>query len=160
MEQKPIKRSGYLLQLSKDHHFTLLFCWKIRQGLKLGVDAERMKKYVAHFREHDMEPHFSEEEQILFAPLNTGEVQKAISEHQNIRQLTSRVLQLNGTDALEQLEALANMVDAHIRYEERELFPYLEKNLSPDQLQAIGHELQKHPPLKDDYTDAFWIKEQ
>jgi hypothetical protein len=34
---KPIKRNKHLKWLSRDHHFGLLACWKIRQGLKIKL---------------------------------------------------------------------------------------------------------------------------
>jgi hypothetical protein len=69
MEQKPIQRNKHIKQLSKDHHYSLLFSWKIKQGIRRGVKIERMNKYVQYFRENNMQLHFREEEDILFAPL-------------------------------------------------------------------------------------------
>lgn len=66
MEGKPIKRSKYIIKLSRDHNASLLFCWKIRQGKRLGVESERIKPYVAYFAKEHLSPHFFEEETILF----------------------------------------------------------------------------------------------
>ena len=85
MEKKPIKRNKHIVQLSKDHHFTLLFCWKIRTGVKLNVDMERIKKYVQYFWGNHIQPHFNEEETILFAPVKDAAVQKALDEHAEIK---------------------------------------------------------------------------
>jgi hemerythrin-like domain-containing protein len=60
----------------------------------------------------------------------------------------------NRTD---KLFLLADSVDEHVRYEERILFPYLEKELSGEQLEDIGKRIPG-APLKDNYEDAFWIK--
>ena len=65
MNKKPIKRNENILKLSKEHHFSLLFCWKIRQGLKAGADSSRIIKYVQYFKTHFLLPHFSEEEIFL-----------------------------------------------------------------------------------------------
>lgn len=40
---KSIKRTKALQPLSRDHHHGLLLCWKIRQGIKLNVEPERIK---------------------------------------------------------------------------------------------------------------------
>jgi len=40
----PIKRNEALKPLSRDHHHGLLLCWKIRQGIKLNIEPERIKK--------------------------------------------------------------------------------------------------------------------
>ena len=50
------------------------------------------------------------------------------------------------------------MVNDHVRYEERELFPHLERKLSKDQLGNIGKQIQKQysSSLTDHYEDEFW----
>lgn len=154
---KPIKRSKHILQLSKDHHFTLLFCWKLRQGLKWELDTERIKSYVQYFWEKDMRQHFREEEEVLFAPVKDDKVQKAINDHRQIEKLVESLNTLTRDEALKQLRALADTVDAHIRYEERQLFPHLEKVLTEAQLESVGARLKKHT-REDEYPDEFWKK--
>lgn len=160
MEKKPIKRSEYLLPLSKDHHLSLLFCWKIRQGIRLGVEAERIQKYVAHFWLQHMQAHFCEEEEILFAPLRDDLVQKAIDEHRQISKQIGDLHAVSGAEIAAHAAALADLVDGHVRYEERTLFPHLEQALSTEQLMAIGKQLKEEPVLVDDFADAFWIKQK
>jgi hemerythrin-like domain-containing protein len=159
MEKKPIKRNENISKLSKDHHFTLLFCWKIRQGLKFEVEPERIKEYVKYFWKHFMQPHFVEEETILFAQLKNAEVQRALNEHSQITEQIE-ALDSNTYNSAEQLSMLADTVDNHVRYEERQLFPHLEKILTAEQLDNIGRQLAAHynPKLKDDFANEFWIK--
>jgi hypothetical protein len=158
-EAKPIKRSKHILQLSKDHHFTLLFSWKIRQGLKYGADTERIRKYVQYFWQRDMQDHFREEEEILFAAVKDAKVQKALDDHSQIKEQVEHVLKASSVeDATKQLSLLADTVDAHVRYEERELFPHLERMLTEAQLENIGTQLKDEQALKDEYADEFWIK--
>lgn len=162
MEIKPIKRSEHIILLSKDHHTSLLFCWKIRQGLKMDAEMERIKKYVQYFWRYHMQPHFEEEEEILFAPLKDEKVQKAIDEHGQIKTQINTLLNRSEMEAGSGLALLADMVDKHVRYEERELFPHLEKTLSHEQLETIGKQLHLRKPstLKDDFKDEFWIQKQ
>ncbi len=156
MENKPIKRNAHIVSLSKDHHATLLFCWKIRTGLKHGVAGDRMLSYVQYFWQQHMLPHFLEEETILFLPVKDEKVQRALREHIQIRE-TIEALQNSGDEAKVQLAALADLVDAHVRYEERELFSHLEHTLTNEQLEYIGRQLnEKHETLKDDFADEFW----
>lgn len=159
MEKKPIKRNEHIVPLSKDHHFTLLFCWKIRNGLKFKVDHARIISYVQYFWQQHMKPHFKDEETILFAPIKDEKVQRALDEHAEIAQQIY-ALQTFNDNAETQLSALADMVDNHVRYEERELFPHLEKVLTSEQLDTIGEQLAKHHnhELKDDFADEFWLK--
>jgi iron-sulfur cluster repair protein YtfE (RIC family) len=135
-----------------------LFAWKIRQGLKHGVDAERIKAYVQQFWNENMSVHFKQEEQILFAPIPDDKVQRAVREHQEIKTKIEQVLAATTTEVAAKLNGLADAVDAHVRYEERDLFPHLEKSLSTQQLEEIGKTLEKEPILKDDFQDEFWIR--
>jgi len=157
MKDKPIKRNENIIKLSQDHHASLLFCWKLRQGVKYHAPVERMKQYVQYFWDHHFSTHFKEEEEFLFAPLNDEKVQKAIDDHQKIKTFIDQIGFPGSEDEADVLLELADIVDDHVRYEERILFPYLEKALSEEQLETISTQISK-VPLKDDYEDKFWIK--
>lgn len=155
---KPIKRSEFLLPLSRDHHFSLLFAWKIKQGLNREVDVERIKKYVAYFWQSHMEQHFREEEEILFPPITDALVTRAIEEHGVISNLVQEIVTPNETAATEKLKALSELVDEHVRYEERILFPHLERQLPDHIKREIAEKLTKNESSEtaDDYPDEFW----
>lgn len=157
---KPIKRSEHIMPLSREHHFSLLFSWKIRQGLKKGVELQRIINYVNHFFEHNLQVHFHEEEETLFAVQDDPMVQRALDEHQQVRKLVPELAEAPESEITGRLSDLADLVEKHVRYEERELFPHLEGKLSPEQLAVIGHQLQEMQPepLTDNYPDEFWAK--
>ena len=160
MERKPIKRREELVPLSKDHHLSLLFCWKIRQGLKMNVSPGRIKPYIKYFWQHHMQPHFLEEEKFLFVLNNDKKVEKALQEHEQIKDLIENMMLAGQKDEAIQLLQLTDVVEAHVRYEERELFPYLEKELNIMQLKQISQQLNQTSQLKDDFEDAFWINKK
>ncbi len=157
METKPIRRSEHIIQLSREHHFSLLFCWKIRQGLQKQIAADRIINYVKYFWGLHVIPHFSEEEQIVFPHLQDDMVTRAINEHTELRQAYQHLMEHPGENPVAQLSNIADKMDNHIRYEERELFPHLEKNLSPETLETIGQQINPDTP-PDDYEDEFWQK--
>jgi hemerythrin-like domain-containing protein len=158
MLKKPVNRNEHIRKLSRQHHFSLLFCWKIRQGLKTNVPGERIRKYVHYFWQQHLQPHFQEEEKILFAPIKDRQVQRAINEHKYIKSQIEGLAAYSENNERKSLERIADMVDEHVRYEERELFPHLERKLSKVQLEIIGKQIQKHNPssLQDQYEDQFW----
>lgn len=158
MSQKPLKRDVNIQPLSKDHHFTLLFCWKIRTGIRNKIEPERIRKYVEYFWNADMKTHFREEEEILFAPVQDEMVQQALDDHIQIAHDVNHVEAASDAAVEEALNTLADRVEAHVRYEERELFPHLERVLTSDQLAAIGLALSKEEPLQENYEDEFWVK--
>lgn len=161
MEQKPIKRNEHILQLSRDHHFTLLFSWKLVQGVKNRIDFERIKKYVEYFWHNDMQVHFREEEEILFPSVKSDHVEKATLDHVQIKEQVNRVLwEGDQEEAYKHLTSLADAIISHVRYEERVLFPHLEQVLTETQLADIGAQLNKQPTLSDTYEDEFWIRKK
>ncbi len=157
---KPLKRNPNLIPLSREHHFGLLFCWKTRQGIKLHVPPARIGKYILFYWDKFLEQHFKEEETLLFLDKKDSLVVKALSDHDEIRNLVGIIRQ--GEIDNEFLENLASSMENHIRYEERLLFPYLEKSLPPAQLELIGTHLDAGvaEKLVDDYEDEFWIRKK
>ena len=157
MEKKPIKRNENILPLSREHHFSLLFGWKVREGLKKGIAAERIVKYVDYFWRENLSLHFKEEEATLFAATEDDLVKKALSDHAEIKAAVEALLS-NKQHQVAQLEKIARLVDAHVRLEEREVFPHLEKKLSEEELGKIGRQLAElhADQLKDNFKDEFW----
>ena len=155
MEKKPLKRDPNLLQLSRDHHDGLLFCWKLREGVRYGAESARIAPYVQYFWKQHLHHHFDEEEQFLFAEVQDNLVRKAMDDHQEIRHMIAQIT----ADPLPALfTRLAELLGAHIRFEERQLFPHLEKILGKQELAEIGKKLAlANESKKDDFPDQFWV---
>jgi iron-sulfur cluster repair protein YtfE (RIC family) len=153
----PLKRHQAIQSFSKDHHFGLLLVWKIRQGLDKAVNAERISNYVLFFFREDYEKHFREEEQLLFSklPLDDSLRKKAEADHQSIYNLIAAIKE-NKND-LSLLTQLANELEKHIRFEERELFNHLQNNITADELETIKkHSPNSCKPIAEKWEDAFW----
>jgi len=157
MQRIVFKRNEHIKNLSREHHFNLLFCWKIRQGLKNEVAIERICKYVQYFWQK-LQLHFREEEQIFFVPMKDRMVQRAINEHKHIKKQIINLEHYSENNARKLLVELTELVYDHVQYEERELFPHLEKTLSKAQIENINNQIQKHQSstLLDYYEDQFW----
>ena len=157
----PIKRDKSLLLLSRDHHDGLLVVWKIRQGIRLNIEKERIADFVINSFEQKEAPHFSEEEQLLFAklPVNDEWRLQAETDHAAIRNAVA-TLKSGNKITIDDLEAFANMLEAHIRFEERTLFPHFEKTVSPEVLEETGQLLAADYRNKTPFVwkDEFWIK--
>lgn len=159
MESKPIKRNENIVILSREHHHGLLFAWKLRQGLSADVDPARMAKYVAYFWSTQLAGHFHEEERLLFSKLQHALVSKAIEQHSEIDALVQQI-QADEIGSVDPFGKLADLITDHIRFEERELFPYLEATIPSGQLKQIGTQLAglHGKKLTDDYPDEFWLR--
>lgn len=157
----PIKRNENIVPLSQDHHLSLLFGWKIRQGLKAAIDLNRIIDYIHYFEDIHMLPHFKDEEELLFNSNKENDlVQKALHDHETIKNIIVRLYaETNKDKKLEILNLLADTMEAHVRFEERELFPALENILDAEKLAAVGEALAASHPKKniDDFADEFWV---
>jgi len=155
-EIKPIKRSIELTPLSKDHHDGLLFAWKIKQGLKYGADIKLIGEYVEWFWKTHLAEHFRQEEQILapHLPQDNELLQQMLDEHQEIEAMVQ--INENIPDAT-LLRSLAQAIDDHIRFEERQLFPYAEKVIPAKELNAIFEQLSKEKSECVKWEKEFWV---
>ena len=149
-----MKRNQNIVALSRDHHFGLLCSWKIKKGMQSKIDFQRIKNYIQHFESHHLRSHFEEEENILF-PNSSEEIRKIIeNDHAKIRELAES---LNHNEDESIFLEFADLLTAHIRFEERVWFPALENTLSEDVWKEIGLALDKiHIAETDDYEDEFW----
>lgn len=157
LKQKPIKRSKYIVALSKDHHAGLLFCWKIKEGLKKNIELWRINKYINFFWGNHLKEHFGEEESLLFNRADDQLCKQGKKEH---LMLVRRLNELNHheNENRDEYVLFAELLTKHIRFEERILFPHLEATLPLSVLNSVGEFLNlQHPvPFKDNYPDEFW----
>ena len=154
---KPLKRSKELAPLSREHHDGLLFAWKIKQGLANGTSIETLCNYTRWFWLNHIKSHFKEEEKVLvkFLPGDNLLVLQMFKEHAQIRDL---IISLDKEPDSGSLQSLADLVNNHIRFEERELFAYAEKTLTQEQLNEVYKELPHDSRCETEWKDEFWVK--
>ena len=163
-ETKPIKRSKELAPLSREHHEGLLFCWKLKQGLAHGTATDILINYTHWYYSNHLESHFRDEEKVFtkYLPADDRLVQQMLQEHARIREIIGSLHHSPKTSSVEQL---AELINDHIRFEERKLFVYAEKVLSPEQLKAIFDDLPDDLHCHTDaaatgWEDEFWLKKK
>lgn len=151
-KKKPIKRHKALQPLSRQHHFGLLFSWKLRKGFSKNIETERLAEYAKWFFQHEIKPHFSDEEKYLFPILEKDNelVVRALKDHRRIKRLFNDTK--NPDKSLNHLE---EELDAHIRFEERILFNEIQKVATEEQLEKI-EEIHRNPGKTPEYHDPFW----
>jgi len=149
-EQSPLKRVEELKAFSKDHHHGLLLGWKIRTGLKKNIGVKRISAYIEWFYQNHLLPHFELEEKYVFPILgrNDALIQRAYVEHREIH-LTMAV----GFNE-ETLIKFADLLGAHIRFEERVLFHEIQAVATKEQLFII-HQIHHDIPFTE-FRDEFW----
>ena len=140
-------RHPSLIQLSHDHHHGLALALRCRkqalgrikpmgaQGLK-----ERAEEFTAFFRAY-LERHFKAEEEVLF-PFMRAAISEAVPlidelvrEHAQLRAFSSRLQEKGGLSKI--LFEAGDLLERHIRREERELFPLFEKHAGATDAETI-----------------------
>ncbi|HEY0721978.1 MAG TPA: hemerythrin domain-containing protein [Gammaproteobacteria bacterium] len=126
-----MKRSPGLRSLSSDHHAALVLARRAAVAAAMpdnsGEVVEAWREIIQRF-EAELEPHFRQEEaQLLPALVQAGEtslVQRTLAEHAQMRTLAYH--RPRSADTLRQL---AELLQAHVRFEERELFQLAQARL-------------------------------
>ena len=137
-----MKRSAELAPLSRDHHEALEVALRLRRATEETL-AEVIAHFLSFWSRHG-EHHFVIEERLLLPALSDDDAewaaatQRVRDEHAEIRK---RAAALPGTRSLDAARGLGELLSAHVRYEERQLFPLVEASLSRDALAALGRAL-------------------
>jgi hemerythrin-like domain-containing protein len=156
-DKKPLKRHPALVPLSQDHHFGLLLCWKIRTGIGKGIETERIVDYVKYFFADHLKRHFLEEEKYIFVLMDEKDPKRVEAEEQH-RKIEGIVGKLDETPD-SALSSLEKEIDKHIRFEERDLFPYVQQLLNNEELEKLRITIEEiHQRESDDWHDPFWVK--
>jgi hemerythrin-like domain-containing protein len=119
-----MKRHPELQALSREHHGALKLARdaKIAAGSADAAQVERLAARVVNCFAAELEPHFMIEEQELLPRLaQAGDaplVARTLAEHTRLRALAKRLRTPDATALAE----FADLLAAHVRFEERELF--------------------------------------
>ncbi|HYD40828.1 MAG TPA: hemerythrin domain-containing protein [Anaeromyxobacter sp.] len=145
-----MRRSRQLKPLSSEHHHALLVAFQLKQALAGHAESagapRELSGLVALVRRFDgqvLRTHVRTEEDVLGTYLAPEDLRRLRHEHAQLRDLVDAS---GAGDPLEQRSALAGFADLlerHVRWEERELFPYAEGHVDADTLATIGGELER-----------------
>ena len=146
-------RHPSLILLSHDHHHGLalaLRCRKQALGQLKPMGVKGLKERAGEFREffaNQLVPHFRAEEEVLFpqmralVPGSEAIIEQLICDHQQIR---AAIPQLERDVGLGKLVFdLGDLLERHIRKEERELFPLFEQHVGATGAEMIEDEIKK-----------------
>jgi hypothetical protein len=124
-----MKRHASLVSLSREHHAGLVLAKRIGACTGNATARALMCATVLERFANELLPHFEEEEQNIFPALHgihDVELQRALADHELLMRLAARI---ESGDA-NALGEFGSTLAAHIRFEERELFPLYENLLS------------------------------
>jgi iron-sulfur cluster repair protein YtfE (RIC family) len=148
-----MKLTPELRSLSEDHHHGLVHARRLRRATEADEadSAESVARGFLNFWQKDTALHFRKEEEVLLpvmarykGDLSRQPLLEMLEDHARIRGL---VMQLSdeaiaGNVRLETLHEIAERLEAHIRLEERVVFPLIEQSLSEAALTELAARLE------------------
>src|SRR4051812_40055300 len=137
-----MKRHEALEQLSRDHHQALFQAMRLKRAGE--EDAGTVLADFLDFWFSVGHLHFRAEEEVLlpaysaYADASAEPVVRVLVDHVEIRREAHELGGLKEDPEPERLHALGARLDAHVRHEERVLFPLIEEALPDDELVRVA----------------------
>jgi len=150
-----LRRDPSLIPLSHDHHHGLVRVFEIRRALRAGQDLDVQAEDTRRFYRQGLTPHFRAEEEVVFPAIRaaTATAEAALSrlvdEHRQMRDMVGAL-----DASTQRLGAFADLLERHIRFEERELFPAYQERVAPAARSAVEEEVRRILNRPDDQPRA------
>ena len=130
-----MKRHPALVALSHDHHHALVEARRLRRAAASDNEPAAAAAAFRRFFAAVTVPHFREEEETLFPLVVDAEearplLVEALLDHQRLHALAAAFD--DSADVRRSMRELGERLEAHIRLEERELFPLIERLASAE----------------------------
>jgi hemerythrin-like domain-containing protein len=140
-------RHETLIPLTHDHHHALAQARRLHDVSKMDdVTARRnLANDFLNFYFGSAIRHFHEEEELFFAPLIDHPqardlIVRAVVDHLRLHALVRTVKRqlTDGEADQDALGEISRILTQHVRFEEKELFPLIERLIPEDQLQDLA----------------------
>lgn len=146
-----MKRHNSFVPLSREHHESLLLAVRLQQGRRALLrlwshDPHWQAQFVVKYFDDELAAHFDEEETVVFPAVWTFLTDNTIIERLKVDHTEMREMVDFLRDPLEKklectLTRFGQLLESHIRMEEREFFPACEGVVPQDILHDIGRKL-------------------
>ena len=139
-----MKRHEALAPLSREHHGALIMAQLLKRNAPaykgMPTDLAGKVLYATQFYNTHLIAHFAAEEKVFeklkgISSLLDDGIKEIIEEHILLRKLFTEIDVQE--DLVSYLDVLGHSLDKHIRKEERELFPLIEKEADETMLSSI-----------------------
>ena len=151
-----MKRHAELRRFSDDHHQGLVNARRLKRAAA-GEEtelADAARGFLAFWRQ-DTSLHFRKEEEVLLpvlarhgGDLDHPSVVEMLTQHARLRGLAMELGDELGRQGVQgvTLRALGEQLEAHIRLEERRVFPFIEETLPEHALKEVTSRLDASEP--------------
>jgi hemerythrin-like domain-containing protein len=145
-----LHRSRELKPLSSEHHQALLVAFQLKKGLaghgETAGAPRDLPGLVALARRYEdalLHTHTRAEEELLGGYLDAEQLRRLKFEHAELKRLMEIAKTSRPPESRAALTAFADLLERHVRWEERDLFPSVEDKLEEQVLVHVGQELEK-----------------
>jgi hypothetical protein len=145
-----LKRRRELKPLSSEHEQALLVAFQLKKGVAGHGESAGAPKdlpgLLALARRYEatvLTPHTRAEEELFGALLKPSDQQRLEAEHAQLRRYLDDARQGGEAAVRTALARFADLLERHVRWEEREVLPAVEARLDEAALADMGHELEK-----------------
>jgi hemerythrin-like domain-containing protein len=143
------KRSRELKPLTSEHEQALLLAFQIKKAIAgtpeaAGAprDAAGLLALASRYESSVMATHTRAEEELLSRHLAPDDVARLAGEHAEMRALLTTAKSASTAELKSTLLRFADLLERHVRWEERELFPACEAVIGLAALEALGQEIE------------------
>lgn len=148
----PLKRHPALQVFSREHHEILMFCLKLRIGLRRELSAQRLLDYLDFFTTYYFHPHHASEQSAIVPLLAATDPH--LIQWQKMYEPLRHSLEFPQADHA-WLSELERSLEALIRFEERVLFESIQQGVPQELLLSIN--VPQAPDAKCLlWNDRFW----
>lgn len=148
------RRHDSLIPLSQDHYHGLLLAQQIKTADRVMMsgwppDDPGRARFVRSFYAEHLIRHFEEEEQVLFPlavdhiPESKSHVEDLLDDHRRMEDFVRAFEQQDAVDLATRLMEFGDLLERHIRKEERVFFPLFEQKAPAEILARVGHLLHR-----------------
>lgn len=147
-----LRRHAALVPLSRDHHGVLVHALQLRRAARptsAPADVRAALDDYLRFHASEIRGHMADEEDVLLPLAGAADpagARRLVSEHREIDALSGslRDALAAGDDPRAAMQALGELLDDHVRFEERAFFARVQERLDPGALTALGAALDEH----------------
>ncbi len=126
----PAKRDPSLIPLSHDHHHGLVRAVRIKRAIRDCDDLTAERTTTCAYYTTALQPHFRAEEDAVIPALRDAKalpedrITRLLAEHRTMESMVAELAEDRGD-----LAAFADLLERHIRFEEREIFVAYEEHV-------------------------------
>ena len=121
-------------------------------------DPVKQAAFIRTFFAEHLTPHFADEERALFplvaehVPSASPQIEDLLSDHRAMEGFARGFEHPDPVRITTQIAAFGDLLERHIRKEERELFPLFEAQAPAEVLERVGHLLHRSDPSQNRQT--------